>query len=315
MSAKSILPSISIISPVYKSEDLIKELVNRIEKSIKLITINYEIILVEDCGGDNSWKVIQNLCAENHNVIGIRLSKNFGQQYAIQAGLDKCKNDYIVVLDCDLQDPPEAIPLLLEKCIEGNFDIVVASRTNRQDGRLKKLLSKIFNSLMSYLTDSYQDEEVANFFLITKKVLISLQTIHDYRRYYPLLLQWVGFRYTKVNVLHSLRGDNKYSSYSIKRRINLAIDTILTFSDKPLRMTVKLGVYVCVCAIIATIILFLTYLSGKIAVPGWTSLSILVSFFSGVIITILGMIGMYLGKTFETVKGRPTYIINEIKNG
>jgi len=306
-------PIFSIISPVYKAENLIPELVFRIESTMASVNLDYEIILVEDCGGDNSWQVIKNLCELKTNVIGVKLSRNFGQQCAIQAGLDLCKGDFAVVMDCDLQDRPEEILTLYNKAKQG-FEIVVASRTNRQDSSLKKILSKVFNKTLSYLTDTEQDDTIANFFLINRLVIDSLKKINDYKRYYPLLLQWVGFSYTKVSIEHSSRGDHLESSYSLRKRINLAINTILTFSEKPLKLTVQLGVYISLITVLISTGLVIAYCADKVKVAGWTSLALLVSFFSGTVITILGMIGMYVGKIFESVKGRPTYIIKETKN-
>lgn len=303
---------ISIVSPVYRAEALVDSLVETIIEEVSKITSNFEIILVEDCGPDNSWDRIKENCAKYPFLKGIKLSRNFGQQHAMQAGMDASRGDFVVTMDCDLQDHPTEIIKLYNKAQEG-FDIVQASRVNRQDDFLKKLSSVLFNRLLGYLSETKQDPTVANFVLYRRAAVEAISQVNDYRRYYPMLIQWVGFKQTKVEIDHRER-DEGGSSYSYKKRIVLAIDTILTFSDKPLRMAVKFGVLTTLIAIFATIAMLFIYMSGEIQVPGWTSLALLITFFSGVIILILGVVGMYVGKTFESVKARPTYIIGEQKN-
>lgn len=303
---------ISIVSPVYKAENLIDKLVERTIESISKLTDSFEIILVEDNGPDDSWKKIKENCAKYPFVKGIKLSKNCGQQHALQAGLDASKGKYVITMDCDLQDQPEEIYKLLNKAKEG-YEIVAASRENRKDDFVKKLASKWFYAVLSYLTETNQDNTVANFVCYNRKAVESMKLIGDSNRYYPMLQQLVGFNYAKVSIQHAEREDGK-SSYSMKKRLKLAINTILTFSDKPLRLTVKMGVLLSFLSVIAALTLVIMYLLGDYRTDGWASLALLLSFFSGAIISVLGMVGLYVGKIFESVKNRPTYIINEIIN-
>lgn len=305
-------PYISIVSPVYKAESIIDKLVERIEGAITKITDSYEIILVEDCGPDNSWdKIIEN-CEKNPHVKGVKLSRNYGQQHAIQAGLDYSKGEYIITMDCDLQDQPEEIYKLINKAKEG-YEIVVASRKNRQDDAFKKFLSRVFYNVLGYLTETKQDRTVANFVCYHRTAVEAMAMIKDHNRYYPMLQQLVGFNYAKVEIEHAEREDGK-SSYSFSKRLRLAIDTILTFSDKPLRLTVKFGVFLSFLSICAAITMVILYVYSDIVVEGWASLALLMSFLSGAIISVLGMVGLYVGRTFESVKQRPTYIIHKTKN-
>jgi len=303
---------ISIISPVYKAENLIDKLVERIIESVSKLTDNFEVILVEDNGPDNSWKKIKENCTKYPFVKGIKLSKNCGQQHALQAGLDASKGKYVITMDCDLQDQPEEIYKLLNKAKEG-YEIVAASRENRKDDFVKKIASKWFYAVLSYLTETNQDNTVANFVCYNRKAVEAMKLIGDSNRYYPMLQQLVGFNYAKVSIQHAEREDGK-SSYSMKKRLKLAINTILTFSDKPLRLTVKMGVLLSFLSVIAAITLVIMYLLGDYRTDGWASLALLLSFFSGAIISVLGMVGLYVGKIFESVKNRPTYIVNEIIN-
>jgi len=300
---------ISIISPVYRAETLVDKLVERIMNSVSKLTDSYEIILVEDCGPDNSWKKIQDNCTKYPVVKGIKLSRNYGQQHAIQAGLDASSGKYVITMDCDLQDQPEEIEKLLSKSKEG-FEIVVASRKNRQDDAFKKFLSRIFYSTLGYLTETKQDRTVANFVCYNRKAVDAMDRVKDHNRYYPMLQQLVGFNYAKVDIEHAEREDGN-SSYSFSKRLRLAMDTILTFSDKPLRLTVKFGVFLSFLSICAAIIMVVLYIFSDVKAEGWASLALMLSFFSGIIISVLGMVGLYVGRTFESVKHRPTYIVQE----
>ena len=300
---------ISIVSPVYRAENLVDKLVERIVASVSQITDSYEIILVEDCGPDYSWNKIVENCKKNQKIKGIKLSRNYGQQHAIQAGLDVSKGKYVITMDCDLQDQPEEIYKLLNKAKEG-FEIVVASRKNRQDDVLKKMLSRVFYSVLGYLTETNQDRTVANFVCYHRKAVNALALVKDHNRYYPMLQQLIGFNYAKVEIEHAEREDGK-SSYSFNKRLRLAINTILTFSDKPLRLAVKFGVLLSLFSVISAVVLVIMYFLGDYRTDGWASLALLLSFFSGAIISVLGMVGLYVGRIFESVKQRPTYIVNE----
>ncbi len=300
---------ISIVSPVYRAETIIDNLVERIVGAVSKLTDSYEIILVEDCSPDDSWNKIQENCNRNSKVKGIKLSRNYGQQHAIQAGLDASTGKYIVTMDCDLQDQPEEIEKLLSKSKEG-FEIVVASRKNRQDDFFKKFLSRIFYATLGYLTETKQDRTVANFVCYQRNAIEAMAMVKDHNRYYPMLQQLVGFNYEKVEIEHAEREDGS-SSYSFGKRLRLAMDTILTFSDKPLRLTVKFGVLLSFLSICAAITMVVLYVFSDVKAEGWASLALLISFFSGIIISVLGVVGLYVGRTFESVKQRPTYLIHK----
>lgn len=304
---------ISVVSPVYNAEKLVDSLVERINTSVSKITPDFEIILVDDFSPDNSWERIKNNCSKYPFVKGIKLSKNFGQQHALAAGMEHAKGQWIVIMDCDLQDRPEEIPNLYNKALEG-YDIVLASRVQRRDDVIKKILSKYFYALLGYLTGTKQDDTVANFAVLSRKVVDAIKSMGDYYRYFPTMVKWVGFNFTTLKIEHADREDGKKSSYSYKKRLDLAINTILSFSDKPLRLAVKLGLIISFISALYSIYAVILFFEGKVNVTGWTSLFISIWFFSGLIISVLGMVGLYLGKTFETVKNRPIYIIEEKLN-
>ena len=301
---------ISVISPVYKANNIISELVNRISITLSTISSDYEIILVDDNCPDDSWSLIKTIAAENKKVKGFKLSRNFGQHYAITAGLQQAKGDWVVVMDCDLQDVPEEIPKLYNKATEG-YDIVLAARQQRQDSFLKMLSSKLFYGVLGYLTGVKQDSRVANFGIYSKKVIKSIVEMPESIRYFPTMVKWVGFKRTTIPVKHSDRAEGK-SSYNFKRLINLALDIMLAYSDKPIRLTIKFGLFISLISFAFVLITFYKYLIGDILVLGYSSLIISIWFLSGALMVVLGVIGLYVGKTFEGVKKRPHYIIDEI---
>jgi len=299
---------ISIISPVYKAEKIVSQLVNRITNSIEPITLDYEIILVEDNSPDNSWYEIEKICKTNNKVKGIKLSKNFGQHKAITAGIEHSMGEWVVVMDCDLQDQPEEIPKLFNKAKEG-FDVVLAKRKNRKDNFIKKLFSKLFYAFLTYLTGTNHDPTIANFGIYHKKVINAVCSMKESIRYFPTMIKWVGFKQTKIAVEHAERVEGK-TSYNFKKLLNLALDIILAYSDKPIRIMIKLGFLISFMGLIFALIVFIRFLGGKITVSGYASLIISIWVLSGIIIMMLGIVGLYVGKTFEGVKNRPIYIID-----
>lgn len=309
MISESEKPHISIVSPVYRAEKIIPELVKRIDDSISIITTNYEIILVEDCGPDNSWTVIEDIAKKNPRVKGFKLSRNFGQHYAITCGLDHAKGDWIVVMDCDLQDQPEEIIKLYNKALEGN-DIVLAQRVERQDSFIKRLLSKVFYRILGYLTGTSIDESIANFGIYSSKSIEAIKSMRESIRYFPTMVKWVGFKQATIPVEHAERVEGN-SSYNFKRLFNLALEIILAYSDKPIRIMIKFGLMISMASCLMGLIFLTRYLFGEVTVQGYTSLIISIWFFSGLILVMLGVVGLYVGKTFEGVKRRPIYIIEK----
>jgi len=300
---------ISIVSPVYKADKIVQELVKQVKENLLTITEDFEIILVNDASPDNSWVAIATECEKDKRVKGINLSRNFGQHYAITAGLTYAKGEWVVVMDCDLQDRPDEIPNLYKKAMEG-WDIVFAQRAERKDGFFKKKFSSLFYTFFSYLTDTKQDASVANFGIYNKKVIAAILSMKDQIRFFPTMVQWVGFNKFYLKVKHSERFEGK-SSYNFKGLFKLALNSILAFSDKPLRLTAKLGFGITLISLLVMLVYFIMYLNGSIKVLGFASLIISFWFLSGIIIFILGFVGLYIGKMFEKVKDRPNFIVKE----
>ena len=306
-------PTFSFVSPVYQAEGLVAELVRRLVLAGEALGASFEIVLVDDRSPDGSWARIQALAARDPRVRGLRLSRNFGQHRAITAGLEQCRGEWVVVLDCDLQDRPEEIPALFGEAQRG-YDLVLARRAGRQDAWHKKLLSRLFYRLLSYLTETPQDPAVANFGIYHRRVIAAVLAMRESIRYFPTMVRWVGFHTGYLDVTHAERAEGR-SSYGLGRRLHLGLDILLANSDKPLRLTIKLGLLISSGAFLLVPITLLRYWAGQIYQPGYTSLIISIWFFSGLLLVVLGMVGLYIGKTFEQVKNRPLYIVDEEAGG
>ena len=305
-------PHISIVSPVYRAELFVEKLVSEIEKAVQSLNVTYEIVLVDDRSPDNSWGKMKQISAQNPNVKSIRLSRNFGQHPAIMAGLSHARGEWIVVMDCDLQDQPKEIIKLYEKTKEG-FDVVLARRENRRDGFFKKLFSKIYTQLFNYLSDANFNNEIANFGIYNKKAIKSVLHIGDYIKAFPLFVYFVGFNTCAISVEHAER-DSGTSSYTFAKSISLAFNAIISYSNKPLKIFVKFGMTLSFFAFMFGIYTIYEYLNSKITVSGYSSLIVSIWFLSGIIITVVGVVGIYVGKVFEQTKNRPAFLVDEIIN-
>lgn len=303
------IPHISVVSPVYGCKDCLLSLYDRLKLTLEKITHDFEIILVNDASPDNCWQTITELCEKDTRVVGINLSRNFGQHYAITAGLDEARGEWIVVMDCDLQDQPEEIGKLYAKTLEG-YDVVFAQRIKRQDNFFKKLASKIFHSSLSYLTDTEIDASIANFGIYRKNVIASVIQMREQLRWFPTFVNWVGYSQARIPVEHSRRENGK-SGYSVKKLFDLAFNVLMLNSNKPLKLVLKFGFLVSFTAILYAGITLYRYLIGQIGVLGWASLIISIWFLSGVIIFVLGIVGIYIGRIFDQIKERPLYIVRE----
>jgi dolichol-phosphate mannosyltransferase len=301
-------PHLSVVIPVYSCCSSLPELYTRLDAVLSGISADYEIIMVNDASPDGAWEVIQQLARKDARVKGINLSRNFGQHYAITAGLDYAKGDWVVVMDCDLQDVPEEIAKLYHKAQEG-YDIVVGRRANRQDMFIKKLLSKLFYRVFAYFTGSKVDNRIANFGIYAQKVIHSIRALKEQNRSFGLFALWVGFRRIELDIEHARRIQGR-SSYTFRKMMSLAIDSIVAHSNKLLRFTVKLGLALSVFSLAYALWMVVRYFLWATPVAGWTSLIVSVYFTAGLIIGSIGIIGLYVGKIFDEVKQRPLYIID-----
>lgn len=307
MSLKS--PLFSIVSPVYRAEGIVDQLVEKIIEEVSQISADFEIVLVDDGSPDRSWERMEAIARADKRVKALRLSRNFGQHYAITAGLDAARGEWIVVMDCDLQDKPSEIKKLYARACEG-YDIVLAQRAQRQDSFIKKFFSRSFYRVLSYLTGVKQDASIANFGIYHHKAVAAMNRLREPIRYFPSMVNWVGFKRTTVPVEHGAREVGS-SNYNFKRLFRLATDIILASSDKPIKITVKLGFLISTLSFIFAIYTAVRAVRGEIEVLGYASLIVSIWLLSGILIMLLGIVGLYVGKSFEGIKNRPIYVVSE----
>jgi len=303
-------PLISVVIPVYKAEKILDELYRRLRDALQTVSPRFEIVLVEDCGGDASWPVIERLAQADPRVVGLQFSRNFGQHYGITAGLDQCRGDWVVVMDCDLQDQPEEIPRLYAKALEG-YDVVLALRGPRQDPLRKRFTSWLFYRLFSYLADIDFDGDSGNFRIMSRQVVHNFTRMREQLRFFGGQVQWMGFPTTGVQVAHNERFEGA-STYTWAKLWKLAADTIIAYSDKPLRMAARLGLTMAAVSFGFGSFLLGRSLFQSSPIPGWSSLIVSLYFIGGLIIGILGILGVYLGKAFDESKKRPLYIVRRV---
>lgn len=302
---------ISVVSPVYKAEKIVDELVKRLTEVLREITPDYEIILVEDCGGDRSWERIEDNCRRDEHVKGILLSRNFGQHYAITAGLMAATGDVIVVMDCDLQDDPVHIKKLYDEFNNG-YDVVFTRRIRRKHSFFKAITAKIYNSLFAIFSDKNYELNVGSMTMFSARVKDEFIKLKDQDRLYIQLLKWVGFRSTYVPVEHRERFEGN-SSYSVSKLFFTAMQGWTSYSDKLLRLSIYSGLVISAITLIVGIYIVISYFMKSFQ-PGWPSLIVAVLFSTGLILMSIGITGIYIGKIFEQTKQRPLFIIDKKLN-
>lgn len=306
------ITKISVVIPVYGCCSCLYELYQRLQITLDSINVDYEIILVNDSSPDRSWEIINKISQRDTKVKGINLSRNFGQHYAITAGIDYATGNWLVVMDCDLQDQPEEIIKLYNKALEG-YEVVFGRRYFRQNSFFKKMSSKIFYKVLDYLTESKTDNTVANFSIVSSSVMNNYRKLREQYRSFPLFIRWLGFKTAYVNIEHAERAEGK-SSYTFNKLLNLAINSIVAQSNKPLRISIKFGFAVSTLSLLYAIYLIVRFLFLSQPVSGWTSMMVSIYFIGGLLFANMGILGLYIGKVFNEVKGRPLYIISETLN-
>ena len=305
---------LSVVSPIYTAEDIVDELARRISEEIQKITDSYEIIFIDDGSLDDSWRKIVANCQRDSRIKGIQFSKNFGQHSAISAGLEIARGHHVVVMDGDLQDNPKYLPLLYEKAQEG-FDIVYTRQKTRNHSFFKNIVAKIYYKALHWLSNFQLDSHIDKmgcYSIISRKVVSAYLRFNDYRRAYLMVLQWLGFSFTVIPIIHDKRPQGN-STYSIRKLLKHAVNNTISYSDRLLYLSIYSGLFFSLMAFVGIGIIIYRYLMIG-ALEGWSSVIVTVMFFSGIILMALGVIGIYIAKLFEQTKNRPRYLISETIN-
>jgi glycosyltransferase involved in cell wall biosynthesis len=303
---------LSVVVPVYNESTLIEELVKRIKINLELITEDFEIIIVDDGSQDKTWELIEIEAMHEERIKGLKFSRNFGHHYAITAGLLNAKGEWVVVMDGDLQDRPEVIPELYKKAKEG-FDVVFVSRQNRPESFFYKLLQKLFYFLLNFISGLKLNSKEANFSIINRKVVKEFNKFPDQNRFYGSTIKWLGFKRTSIKAVHGKRFSGK-PSYTVRKRVNLAIDILTSFSERPLRISIYIGVIFSALSLIVFIISGYIFLFTDIRLNEFIFFGNLIIFFSGILLTVIGISSIYIGKIFNETKKRSLFIISDKLN-
>jgi dolichol-phosphate mannosyltransferase len=280
--------------------------------SLNKITKSFEIIFVNDGSPDTSWKLVSDLSRKNRSVIGINLSRNFGQHHAITAGIDYAKGDWIIVMDGDLQDDPEYIEKLYVKACEG-YDIVFAKRISRTGGIVKLLSSGLFRTFFRFLTGIDLHLSIGNYSIASRRAIQAVRSIKEQHRWYLQNLKWIGFPTATVDVRHAKRYSGS-TSYSWGKLLSLALDIVLAYTDKPLKLSVYVGLSIATISMCYGLFMIWRWFFARVPLLGYTSIIVALFFFAGLVMTNLGIVGLYIGRIFEETKKKPLYIIKEITN-
>ena len=309
-------PLVSLVCPVYCEENCLEEFYLRAVRTLRSMqpTVDYEILFVDDGSTDRSSAILRDLCRRDRSVRVIEFSRNFGHQVAITAGIDHAEGDAVVVIDTDLQDPPEVIPELVERWREGNQVVYGVRRVRRGDSPFKRFTARAFYRLLNRLSDTELPLDSGDFRLLDRQVVLELRRLRERNRYVRGLVAWVGFRQCSVEYDRAGRHAGE-SKYTLRKMVRLAVDAVTSFSEKPLHLALKLGVAAtAVALLLAGWILLGKILEPDSALPGFASLMVVVLLLGGLQLLCTGLIGEYLARTYLEAKERPLYIVGQRLN-
>ncbi|TRZ37191.1 glycosyltransferase [Niallia circulans] len=301
----------SIVIPVYNEEEVIEHTYERLKTVMQSADGNYELMFINDGSRDKSVDILLQLSEQDKTIKIVDFSRNFGHQIAITAGMDYATGNAIVIIDADLQDPPELILEMIQKWKEG-YDVVYAKRTSRKgETFFKKQTASAFYRTLRAMTEIDIPIDTGDFRLIDRKVCDQMNNIHEKNRFVRGLVSWVGFKQTAVEYERDERfaGETKYP---LKRMLKLSLDGITSFSYKPLKLANYLGASLSVIGFIYMLIVLYQKLFTTTTVTGWSSIIVIQLFFSGITLMMLGVIGEYIGRIYDEAKNRPLYIVKDI---
>lgn len=300
-------PEISVVIPSYGCRDCLAALCARLDDVLRALVTSFEIVIVDDRSPDNSWPVVETLAAQYPTLRGVRLSRNFGQQIAITAGLEASRGKTVVVMDCDLQDPPERIPDLYHELQKG-YDLVMAKRVERTHSAFRVLAAKTYYSLMRKLTGETIDGSYGSFSILSRKVVDAFLLFGERERHYIAILWWLGFNRGTIEYAHADRAAGN-SAYGLGRLIRHALSGMFFHTSKFLNWIMYVGLFFTVTSFATGVyFIFRHFVAGSL--PGWTSLVVAILFSTGLILASLGAVGLYISRIFEMSKGRPLYVVD-----
>jgi len=309
--------SLSIVIPVFNDQEVLQELYIRLKPVVDKLTDNYEIILVDDGSKDNSWNEILQLRTLDDNIVAVKLARNFGQQNSIAAGLDISQNEIVVLMDSDLQDKPEDIPLLINALVENDVSMAIAQWDERKDSPFKLFVSKLFYQVSNRITSIHTQPFLGVFRAMKREVVLEMKNFPEKTASTLSILYYIGSDYIAVPLKRDARFAGK-SGYNLRKMLSLTASRIFSFSMFPIRIATYIGFSISLISFVYGIVLIIKRLLGNVSV-GWTSTIVLILFLFGLNFAFLGILGEYVGKIFLETKQRPKYLIGKIikknKNG
>lgn len=305
------MSEISVVIPVYNCAGCLPALHERLTATLAALTSDYEIVLVDDRSRDGAWEVLGELARADRHLRVVRLSRNFGQHAAITAGLTRSRGDWTVVMDCDLQEPPEEIARLYAKAREG-YEIVRAAREGRQHSAFRRMSATLYRRMLSEREGG--EIEFSTLSIISRKVVDAFLQLRDRDREYQLVLDWLGFSQATISFEHAEREGDSPSAYGLRELVRVALDGMFFRTTVLLRWIVLLGLVVAALGgLLGLYAIYSRYVEDT--PPGYTSIVVLLVLLSGFIIISLGVVGMYVGRIFDQVKGRPLFVVDEQIDG
>ncbi|CAM2141538.1 polyisoprenyl-phosphate glycosyltransferase [Pararobbsia alpina] len=300
-------PDISVVVASYNCLDCLEALCTRVERVLTPLVGSFEIVLVDDRSPDNSWPLIETLSQRFPQVRGVRLSRNFGQHIAITAGIAHARGDRVVLMDCDLQDPPEMITDLIKEMDKG-YDLILARRVERTHSAFRKVGAKLYFSLMSKLTGTRIDGSYSTLSILSRRVADAFLEFPERDRHYLFILRWLGFNAGTIEYAHAERHAGE-SAYTIRHLFKHALDGMFFQTSVFLNWIVQAGLFFTLASVLLGCYFIYRYLAAS-ALPGWTSLAVAILFSTGLILASVGAVGLYVSRIFEAAKGRPLYVVD-----
>ena len=300
-------PLVSVVIPVYGADSILPELIKQINEKGTSIEYELEIILVDDRGSDKSWSIIKELKKTSPNITGFKLSRNF-EHAAITAGFEKSSGEYVVVMDCDLQDNPKYIPELFNKTKEG-FDIICTLKKTKRYSKFRKITSNLFYYCSNWLSGVKLEDNLGGYTMLNRQAVDAFLLLKDKHRHLSILFAWLGYNRGFITVVHDDRFEGE-SSYSINTLLKHAVDSIVSNSTKLLSLTIGLSFVFILTSMILVISIIIRSFYTSFSI-GWPSIVVLILFCTGFILLAVGIIGLYIGRVFEQTKDRPLFLIQE----
>lgn len=301
-------PEYSIVVPIFNEEETLEELFKRLSELMDRLDGATEIILVDDGSRDGSYDLMIDIGSRDPRFRIVELSRNFGHQIAITAGLDYAAGNAVIVMDADLQDPPEVVLEMARRWREGNEVVYAVRQERRGESRFKTMSASFFYRSIARLTDVHAPAEVGDFRLVDRKALDAFRAMRENNRYVRGMFSWIGFQQTGVPYTREERYAGK-TKYPLRKMLNFAVDAIVSFSNFPLRIALTLGFLLAGLSFAGGTLALVAKLTGSFTVPGWASLVVAVSFLGGIQLMILGMMGEYVARIYDEVKNRPLYFV------